>query len=51
MPSMLVFTGQQVVLPGRTEPCPATIEVDRDTGKIAKVQDKAAKSTDYVSTG
>lgn len=48
MSSTLVFVGEQVVLPGRTEPCPATIEVDRDTGKITNVQEKTASKADYV---
>lgn len=50
MSSTLVFSGEHVVLPGRSETCPATIEVSRDTGKITKVTQKATSRADYVSS-
>lgn len=39
MPEIHIFRGQRVMLPGRDEPVPASIEVDIETGKIVAIHE------------
>lgn len=39
MPEIHIFSGQQVMLPGKDTPVAASIEVDLDTGKILAIHE------------
>jgi allantoinase len=44
-----VFTSRNVLLAGKDEPLPATIEVDDSTGKIVFVRSTYSSRSDYPS--
>ena len=45
----IVFTSQNVLLPGKDDPSPATIEVDSSTGKIVSVRLSYSSRSEYPS--
>ncbi|TFK46625.1 allantoinase [Heliocybe sulcata] len=51
MASSRVFTGQNVLLPGHDAPVPATIEIDKSTGKITEVKPGTAGRASYSPLG
>ncbi|KZT23948.1 allantoinase [Neolentinus lepideus HHB14362 ss-1] len=51
MTSIRVFTGRNVLLPDHDTPVPATIHIDKSTGKIANIQPGVADKSSYTHLG
>jgi allantoinase len=49
MSDLLVFVGNNVLLPGSESPVPATIEVSKTTGKITAIHERRRDKESYPS--
>jgi allantoinase len=45
--NLMIISSSRIILPDSTEPTPGTIEIDKSTGKIIKIQPYKASINDY----